>query len=150
VEYLVSDFVAGVTLTEFAVGKTWTELRPVMLDMLVGLGFLHARGMGHGDVKPSNVVVDARGRGTLIDFGCARRLGSRSDTFSGTLAFAAPETLRGGAFDARADLYALAKTLEHVVPLTASTPTSRERQLLSTLTSPIPSARPADVSQVLE
>lgn len=150
VEYLVSDFVAGVTLTEFAVGKTWTELRPVMLDMLVGLGFLHARGMGHGDVKPSNVVVDARGRGTLIDFGCARRLGSRSDTFSGTLAFAAPETLRGGAFDARADLYALAKTLEHVVPLTTSTPTSRERQLLSTLTSPIPSARPADVSQVLE
>lgn len=150
VEYLVSDFVSGVTLDRFAVGKTWGELRQVLLDVLRGLRFLHSRGLGHGDVKPSNVMVNARGRGVLIDFGCARRLGVQSDEFYGTLAFAAPELKRGGAFDARSDLYALGKTLESLLPSLSEAPPPAERELLSTLTAPVVSARPSEVSQALE
>jgi len=39
---------------------------------------LHAQGVVHGDVQPDNLLIDAHGRVTLLDFGWARRLRSRA------------------------------------------------------------------------
>jgi serine/threonine protein kinase len=46
----------------------WTQVRSVLLDVLVGLVHLHAHGVIHGDVKPANILIDARERGLLADF----------------------------------------------------------------------------------
>ena len=67
--------------------------------------------MRHGDFTPDNILVRPNGRAVLIDLGCARPFGQRSETLSGTPGFLAPELLRDGAGDARADLYALGATL---------------------------------------
>jgi TolB-like protein/tRNA A-37 threonylcarbamoyl transferase component Bud32 len=82
----------------------------------------HSRGIIHGDIKPENILVAQEGRPKLFDFGIARQTAadtatltrSRSDlgtvpepSLAGTLAYMAPETLRGDAADARADLYSL-------------------------------------------
>jgi YVTN family beta-propeller protein len=75
-------------------------------------------GLVHRDVKPSNVLLPARGAGRgehayLGDFGLTKRVLSESgvtgsSAFIGTIAYVAPEQIEGRAVDARADQYSLA------------------------------------------
>lgn len=82
------------------------------------LGEVHARGLIHGDVKPSNVFVSRRGvcadHITLLDFGLARVSqqaaspdSTKHSSRPGTPGFMAPEQLLGAAGDSRADVYAM-------------------------------------------
>lgn len=82
-----------------------------------GLDSVHARKLVHRDVKPSNVVIEAKtGRPVLIDFGLARRRSvsnPRMSITAGTPSYMAPEQamdLDGTHTTARADIYALAAT----------------------------------------
>ena len=52
-------------------------LRVALACSLSALHFLHANGVIHGDVKPSNLLVDAQNRVKLGDFGLARRASQR-------------------------------------------------------------------------
>jgi len=70
------------------------------------LAFLHERGVVHGDLAPSNVLVDAEDHLTLIDFAWPGRDGIAT----GTLGFAAPESLAGCA-TAASDLFSLGALL---------------------------------------
>ena len=72
----------------------------------------HAKGLVHRDVKPSNVLLDAREHVYLADFGLTRRLaeqgGPAGDGRSvGTPAYLAPEQIEGGPVDGRTDVYSL-------------------------------------------
>jgi serine/threonine protein kinase/PKD repeat protein len=78
----------------------------------------HAAGLVHRDVKPANMLLDV-GQGRpdhvyLTDFGISRQTRAAGLTgagqFLGTIEYAAPEQVRGGAVDGRADQYALACT----------------------------------------
>jgi hypothetical protein len=87
-----------------------------------GLAAAHARGLLHRDVKPANIWLEAPdgwteaspdalpavARVKLIDFGLARTAGDgRADGRAGTPGYMPPEQARGGALDARSDLFAL-------------------------------------------
>ncbi|WP_075791151.1 serine/threonine-protein kinase [Massilia putida] len=81
----------------------------------------HASGLVHGDIKPSNLMVEDDGRVRILDFGLALRhdalatetvsLGSTVSAGQtdpqGTIAYMAPERLQGATPDPRADVYAL-------------------------------------------
>lgn len=83
----------------------------VIHALLEALGYAHARGVVHRDVKPENVLFDALDRPRLADFGIAlssRGGGPRitSDGMTlGSSGYMAPEQARGQDIDGRADLY---------------------------------------------
>jgi serine/threonine protein kinase len=65
--YLVWDYVEGVTLDEYAGSARCgrRERRAAARDLVLAVETLHARGIVHGAVKGSNVIVDSVGRLTL-------------------------------------------------------------------------------------
>ncbi|HSR97657.1 MAG TPA: AAA family ATPase, partial [Kofleriaceae bacterium] len=80
------------------------RLRGAMAQLAAGLGFLHARGKVHRDVKPSNVLCTAE-RVVLLDFGLASAGGDSAR--AGTLPYMAPEQHAGEQSRAAADWYAV-------------------------------------------
>jgi serine/threonine-protein kinase len=102
------------------------EARRLGHELALGLEHIHAHGVVHRDVKPSNVFLVARGpseppRVELLDFGLAKLMaprGQRADTTRnhGTPAYMAPEQMRGeGDIDARADLYSVGHVMFHAL-----------------------------------
>ena len=92
----------------------------------------HARGLVHRDVKPANILVDRDGAAYLGDFGLAKHASSPSSltgeqSFVGTIAYIAPEQIKGEQVDGRADVYALTCVLYEA--LTGRTPFERESEL---------------------
>ncbi|MFM1873602.1 MAG: hypothetical protein RL398_3024 [Planctomycetota bacterium] len=90
------------------------------IRMARALAVVHAHGLVHRDVKPSNILLRADGRAVLADFGLALDdVGPGPKSFAGTAGYAAPERLRDGdgALDARADIYGLGVTLCELLTL---------------------------------
>jgi formylglycine-generating enzyme required for sulfatase activity/predicted Ser/Thr protein kinase len=88
------------------------EIRRVLTQVLEALGHAHAHGVVHRDVKPENVLFDARGKALLADFGVAittsrqTRLTQAGRTV-GSSHTMSPEQARGEVVDGRSDLYSV-------------------------------------------
>ena len=74
-----------------------------------GLAFAHSRGIAHGNLKPSNIFVDAERDVSILDFGVAKWLAALLDAGcrpEGLVAnYLAPEQILGQPFDARSDIF---------------------------------------------
>lgn len=111
--FILEEFVDGPSLKEILKEHKKFPLQEALIyfkALCAALGFAHAKGIVHCDVKPGNILVDQGGKILLTDFGIARHVGSDStSTFAGagTPAYMAPEQVRGEAVTAETDVYAL-------------------------------------------
>ena len=126
--FIVMELVQGETLRQ---RLTIGPLEPRALvrigaQIAEGLEVAHTRGIIHGDIKPQNILIQSDGRVKLFDFGIARQIATDTATLTrsavglaelppgliaGTLAYMAPEVLRGDPSDTRSDLYSLGVVL---------------------------------------
>ncbi|HEU5057694.1 MAG TPA: protein kinase, partial [Kofleriaceae bacterium] len=86
----------------------------LVADVLAGLEAAHRRGVIHRDIKPANIFYDARGTGTIGDFGVAHLLDlgqTQTGGLIGTLAYMSPEQITGAPLTVAADLYSFGVTL---------------------------------------
>jgi serine/threonine protein kinase len=130
--YMIMELVRGHTLEAVLTRKRplgTKEALAVIAQSAAGLGYAHQMGVIHRDVKPSNLMLTESGLLKVMDFGIARVRGSqrltRSGSIVGTLAYVAPEQIKGGEGDERSDLYSLACVLYEMLsgdpPFSAAT-----------------------------
>ncbi|XP_052863980.1 cGMP-dependent protein kinase, isozyme 1-like [Anopheles cruzii] len=120
-------------------GEVWTILRDrvtfedstakfIVGCVLQAFDFLHARGIVYRDLKPENLLLDARGYAKLVDFGFSKFIGysSKTWTFCGTPEYVAPEIILNKGHDRSVDYWALGilihELLTGIPPFTAADP----------------------------
>lgn len=97
-------------------GKLQTDVAAKILDQIgSALTFAHRNGVVHRDVNPGNILLDEDGNAYLSDFGIAKEEGADDGTpdgaIVGTMAYLAPEQIRGAEAGRQSDVYALGITL---------------------------------------
>jgi len=119
IDFLVTELVPGVTLDErLAAGALpEKEVLQIGIQLADGLHAAHREGVIHRDLKPANLRLTPEGRLKILDFGLAKRVDPAEQASmtqsiaepggaAGTLAYMAPEQLKGEKVDTRADLWA--------------------------------------------
>ncbi|MGE8358687.1 serine/threonine-protein kinase [Pseudomonas sp.] len=121
--FITMELLRGLTLDQLLCerpeGVSWQELRDIAIPLLEALCYSHERGVLHGDLKPSNVMLADDGL-RLFDYGLGQSVEGllpglprlcRSRFAAWTPRYAALELLDGAPLSAAADVYALACVL---------------------------------------
>ncbi len=105
--FFVMDYLSrSQTIVQAGHGRAVPEQVGLLTQTLQALAYLHRRGVIHRDLKPDNVLV-VDGNVRVLDFGIAQPRGEQRQDAAGTLAYMAPEVLRGYPASQAADLYAV-------------------------------------------
>ncbi len=119
--FLIMELATGGTLRdELRAGVT--AARPLAARIAdaraiaAGLGAIHAAGIVHRDISPQNALRMSDGRLVLSDFGLATdSFDGTTSIRGGTVAYMAPEVVRGGRASFAADIWALGVVIHEIV-----------------------------------
>lgn len=119
--YLVTRYLSGGSLADRLGASrarlTQTQLLRLAIHLSRALESLHSRNITHGDLTPSNVLLDDQGVAYVTDFGLSNLADPQNGqdaTFCGTLPYMAPERAWGSPPTTAADIYGLGCILYEV------------------------------------
>lgn len=120
--YIAMELMEGRELQEMIDGKRRllvTDALDIAIQVATGLSYAHQRGIVHGDIKPSNIMVLGDNHVKIADFGIARMASSKAvtqkDVIYGTPSFMSPEQIQGKSIDARSDIFSLGVVLYYML-----------------------------------
>lgn len=100
VPFLVMQHVEGESLEKLIKNNiSLKKSLEILAKIAMALNYAHRQGVIHGDIKPSNIIIDNTGEPKIIDFGFG--------VLSGTLQYMSPEQINKKRVDRRSDVYAL-------------------------------------------
>ena len=168
--YVAMEYVVGQPLARMIPAGGLPEESVVRYGVQIADALAHAedRGVVHRDLKSANVVVTPEGRAKVLDFGLARRARKEeleeatrsrvsleeSGGIAGTLAYVAPEVLRGEPANARSDIWALGVVLHEMaageLPFQGGTGFELSSAILREAPRALPARVPAGLRSVIQ
>jgi serine/threonine protein kinase/Tfp pilus assembly protein PilF len=156
--FIVMELIDGRPLSDLipADGFPFATVHQHGLQIAEALAHAHAKSIVHRDVKPANILVTTHGRIKVLDFGLAKHVGPRiaerttesygsarpDDELAGTLAYMAPEQLRGEHATPRSDVWSLGVMLYELStgqrPFAGDTPFTLSSAILAGTPRPLP------------
>ena len=169
--FIVMEYVEGKTLSQVISdrGLPFETVLDYGTQIADAVGFAHANGIVHRDLKSSNIVITPDGRAKVLDFGLSQRVATgkpddltQSVPFSlhpvadaaGTLAYMSPEALRGLPADPRSDVWSLGIVSDEMLtghrPYDGRTPPELAATVLSDAPITVPSSLAAPLAAVIK
>ena len=118
--YLVMEYLQGGELFFHLSNQgAFSELRArfYISEIILGLEYLHGKGIIYRDLKPENILIDLKGHVRLTDFGLCKILDDqeKTKTFCGTPEYLAPEVITRGEYGKSADFWSLGAVLYYML-----------------------------------
>jgi serine/threonine protein kinase len=129
--FFATEFLDGAVLKLFIAAKPLETqtLFALAIEIADALNAAHAKGVVHGNIKPSTIIVTKRGQAKLLDFGLARPVSNAalsSGEVLGHESYVSPEQANGQELDSRTDLFSFGAVLYEmctgVPPFRGNTP----------------------------
>lgn len=164
VAFIVIEHVSGRPLHEIGQHPlSADQVRRYGIQIARALGHAHEHHVVHRDLKGSNIMITDEGDAVVLDFGIAQVTGegagaastiADSGNLAGTVAYMAPERLRGARGDERSDIWSLGVVLYELaarsLPFRGETAYTLSAGILGQPAPPLPSSVPDGLRQVIE
>ncbi len=112
--YIVQELIDGTDLASMIRKRgqyTVGDAIDVIAQIAPAIDYAHSRGLIHRDIKPHNILIDARGTAKVADFGIAKGVNdvrmTDAGTALGTAGYISPEQATGSPLTAASDLYSV-------------------------------------------
>lgn len=118
--FILMDYIDGKNLAEdlaniraLPASQYWELILAILESVASAVDYAHIRGILHGDIKPSNILLDRSRTAFVCDFGIAREINEAVTRITGiggrgTPLYMAPEQVNGEGTDMRQDVYSFA------------------------------------------